>query len=732
MAKMMLGEILIRKGLISRDHLRVALETQAVGNTAKGVRVGELLGKIIVKMGCLESMQLVRVLCEQKGNVDFIYSGKYLVEPRTTMWMTKEFALKHSLMPLVSLSDDFLLVASERELSIDELKDIASLLGRKVDFFNVTDADFHGSIEKCYDLLRKRGLSGIRIGEVLVRDKYISEEDMRSAIEVSHKTQRVLGKVLIESGKVNEVDFFKMLSLQRRTTLVTSHDLMPLLDKSLARKLSKPFCLHNYMVPYMMKERVLYVVTSEPSFNPDELTAAFNCREVHIDLATYTDITTVLRAIFLDVEEEEVEEEEHSELLEDLPTGEDIESEGVESIEYITKKYQNITNALLLTSIKKDASDIHIECFENDVVIRYRVDGTLYDDTKIKINKSNVRGVVNVLKICSDLNIAEKRLPQGGRFRRRTGGKVFDFRLQTQPTLYGENVVIRLLKQSGAIVGLDKIGFLPDVLKQYEKLIKNPSGLILITGPTGSGKTTTLYSTLSQISKDLSKKILTIEDPIEYSIGRIQQSQTKEEIGFGFPQAIRAFLREDPDIMLIGEVRDHDTALEAIRASQTGHLVFTTLHVNNSVESIRRLLDLDMLPGSISAELIAVIAQRLGKRNCEFCKVKHQPDKELVNIFYPNGVPDSVKFYKGDGCEKCGFLGHKGRIPLFEFWCIDPLSKKLIMQGATFDELYENAVSHGLMPMLKDALIKVEKGLVPLEELPNVIPYFQISKWKGM
>ncbi len=735
MSKAMLGEILIRKGLISRDHLRTALEIQATGDDERGIRAGELLGKIIVKMGCIEAMELVRVLCEQKGNVDFLYSGQYLVEPRVTTWMSKDFAVEHGLMPLVSLSDDFMLVASQWSLTEDELKDISSLVGRKVDFFEVTDEDFTGSIEKCYDLLMKRGLSGLRIGEVLVRDNYVSEEDMKLAIELSQKSQRMIGKILIETGKVNEVDFFKILSLQRRIAVVTSHDIMGMLDKSLARKLSKAFCIHNYLVPYMMEEGTIYVVTSEPSFNPDELTAAFNCKHVHIDLATYTDITTILRAIFLDVDgesEDSENEEEVSDVLEDIPVDDEIQSEGIESVEYLTKKFQTITNALLLTAIKKDASDIHIETFETEVFIRYRVDGTLYDDNHIKINKGNVSGVVNVLKICSDLNIAERRLPQGGRFRRRTGGKVYDFRLQTQPTLYGENVVIRLLKHSGSIIGLDEIGFLPDVLAQYEKLIQNPSGLILITGPTGSGKTTTLYSTLAQLSKDVRKKILTIEDPIEYSINRIQQSQTKEEIGFGFPQAIRAFLREDPDIMLIGEVRDQDTALEALRASQTGHLVFATLHVNNSVESIRRLIDLDMMPGSISAELIAVISQRLAKRNCQYCKVKHQPEKDLVDTFYPRGVPDSVVFYKGYGCEKCEFLGHKGRVPVFEFWCLDANSKKLIMADAAFDELYINALKHGLMPMLKDALLKVESGIIALEELPNIIPYFQIVRWAGM
>ncbi len=737
MAKPRLGEILIRKGHISRDHLRIALEIQSYGDKEYSINPGELLGKILVKRGFVETMTLVRILCEQKDNVDFLPSGKYLVEPRVLTWITEEVATRYAVMPLVSLGDEILLVSSNSDLTPDELEVLSGLVKRKVDVLLFEDPDVYSSIKRCYSTFQQRGVSSARIGEVLVRDGYVSDEDMEEALYMSRKTQRMVGKVLIETGKVNEVDFFKMLSTQRRIPLIAQQDLLPMLDKELALKLSKAFCIHNSTVPYLREGDTIFVVTAEPTIDSEDLKAALGCTHVHINLTTYSDIALILRHIFVDEassglqhdEEDQEDEEGADDFLEDVAITEGFEGE-IESIEVTTKKYQKITNALLVQAIKAGASDIHLETYDKDVFIRYRVDGTLYDNNDIRITKKNINGVVNVIKISSDINIAERRLPQAGRFRRRMGDMTFDFRVQTQPTLHGENVVIRLLKQSANTMLLEKLGFMPDIEARFSKVIQNPSGMILIVGPTGSGKTTTLYSTLGLISKDVTKKVLTIEDPIEYSVTRLQQSQVKKEIGFGFPDAIRAFLREDPDVILVGEIRDRETAMEALRASQTGHLVFSTLHVSNTVETIQRLMDLDLVSGTIAAEMVSILAQRLAKRNCPHCLAPHKPSKELLDSFYPNGVPSHVEFKKGMGCEKCNFMGHKGRIAVFELWLVDVESKKLIIQNAPFDELYDSATNHGLIPMIKDALYKVENGIIALDELPNIIPYFQVVRWK--
>lgn len=732
-----LGEILIGRGIISRDQLRLALATQTTGDDLLGIKPKELLGKTLVKMGFLEPMVLVRTLCEQKGTLDFIAVGDYLVEPRVILWLPDEDAEKYAILPLVSFGDKMLMVASSKPLTEEEEAEVVRIIdGRKLEVLLVKDDDILTSIKECYGSFLRRGLSGVRIGEILVRDGFVSQEDLNEALHISKKSQRMIGRVLIELGKVNETDFFKVLSMQRRIPLVSSQDVMSMLDKSLAKKVNKTFCMHNFIVPYLMEGETLYLVTAEPSIDPEELKKALKCKNVHINLATYSDITRIFKLLFVEEELKGLKVIKGKEAsLEEVEITDDEELIEVREgdIDKLTKKYQQITNTILLQAIQKGASDIHIENYENEVVVRYRVDGTLYDIKEIKIDKEDARGVINVVKINANLNIAERRLPQGGRFRRKTGeDKTFDFRVQSQPSLHGENLVLRILKQSNELMDLEDLGFMSDLRARYEQLISNPSGLVLFTGPTGCGKTTTLYSTLGMLRKDMTKKIVTIEDPIEYSIDRVQQSQAKDEIGFSFPQAIRSFLRQDPDIMLVGEIRDRDTALETLRASQTGHLVFSTIHVNSAVETVQRLLDFDLVPGTVAAELLAIVAQRLAKKNCPSCKVKYRPAKELIDSFYPDGVPASIDFYKGEGCAKCNFLGHKGRIAVVEFWFVDVESKKLIIEGAGHSELYQHALSRGLLPMIKDALVKVESGLISLDELPNIIPFSQISRWTGM
>ncbi|MBI5233660.1 MAG: Flp pilus assembly complex ATPase component TadA [Deltaproteobacteria bacterium] len=735
MAAIRIGELFIKKGLITRDQLRSALIAQSGGDREFGIEYGEKIGIVLVKKNYVKPDQLVRTLSEQKGNIDFLFVGNHPIEPRVVTWVSEETALKYSFLPLVSLDEESFLAITSRHISPDEAHVIEDEIKKKAEFMFIKDEDMADSIKRTYETLRRRGTIGIRIGELLVRDNYVTQGDMDEALKISAKTQRMVGKVLIETGKVNESDFFRMLSLQSKMQMVSAEDILLLLDRSIAKGISRAFCIHNYTVPYLREGAdKVYVITAEPLVNIEELKKALNVREVDLKLATYSDITKILRTLFAGPEHEGAEEVAvaASSLIE-MPSMEELSPHVVEDVTALARKYQHTTNMLILEAINKRASDIHIECYENDVVVRLRVDGTLYDERGVVVNKKNVSGIVNVIKISANMNIAERRLPQGGRFRRKTkDNRVYDFRVQSQPSLYGENMVLRVLDQSEKSLSIDKLGLLPDVKARYEQIVANPSGLVLITGPTGSGKTTTLYATLATIAKDLTKKIITIEDPIEYSIGRLQQTQIKEEIGFNYPQAIRSFLRQDPDVILVGEIRDRETALETMRASQTGHLVFSTVHVSNSIETIQRLLDFDLMSGTIASELLIVVSQRLAKRNCERCKVQYRPKKELLDAFYPRGVPPGIIFHRGEGCEDCHFMGHMGRIAVFEFWYVDMDSKKLILENASFEELFANAITKGLVPMIKDALIKVENGIVALEELPNIIPYFQIARWRGI
>jgi type IV pilus assembly protein PilB len=727
-----LGEYVMKKGLITRDQLREVLMVQRGGDASLGLEKGEKIGRILLAKNYIAPMTLVRVLCEQKGNIDFLLVGDYLVEPRVITWLTEKVAEKFHVFPLVSMDEDMLIVAATMVFSSLKISEIEGATKRKVEVIVVDDKNLDDSIKRCYETFRKRGISGIRIGEILVRDKYLTHDDLEEALKESIKTQRMLGKVLIERGKVNERDFFRILSVQRRIPLIPAQDILPVLDKSLIKNISKAFSLRNLVVPYLREGEKLYAVTAEPLMNPDEFKGALKCKEIEISLATYSDIEMILRTLYIDRDVEAIEESViEGEDLEDLPIEDELAPIAVEEIGTFAKRYQKIVSNILLEAIKRKASDIHIENYEKDVCVRFRIDGTLYDISYLGINKKNAGGIANVFKVQSNLDIAERRLPQGGRFRKKTKDRgVYDFRIQTQPTLYGENIIIRILAQSSPLLNLHELGFSQDVLVRYEKLIRNPSGLILLTGPTGSGKTTTLYSTLSILSKDLRKKIVTIEDPVEYAIARIQQAQVKEEIDYNFAQATRSFLREDPDIILIGEIRDYETAIEAMRASQTGHLVFSTLHTNNTIESVRRLLDIGLSPSTIAAELLTVISQRLAKRNCPDCKKEYKPSKELLEAFYPYGVPSGLVFYKSTGCESCEYRGHKGRVGVLEFWFLDMESKRLIIEKADFSEMFNRAIEQGMVPMIKDALMKVEAGIIPIDELPEIIPYFQIVNWK--
>ena len=728
-----LGEIAIKKGLITRDHLREALLVQQSGDAELGVEAGAKVGKILIALGFLEPMVLVRILYEQMGGIDFLFIGDYMVEPRVVSWLPEHEAKRLAVLPLVSMGDETLLIATSRGLNPKEIGELEEVTRRSIEPVPVFDTGIASSIEKCYDTFRRRGISSIRIGEILVRDNYITQNDLNEALDTSIKTQRMLGRILIERGKVNERDFFKFLSLQKKVPMITSQDILPVLDRSQIKGISKAFCLRNLIVPYMREGDKVFVATAEPTVDTTELTKVLKCKSVDLKLAAYTDIETILRAVYIEKESFEGEEVEvDAGDLEDIAIDEELGASSVEDIGTLNKRYKKITDHILIEGIRKGASDIHIEGYEKEVIIRFRVDGILYDMDYLPVDKKSVGGIINVLKVQADMDIAERRMPQSGRFRKKTSGDVlYDFRVQTQPTLYGENMVLRVLNQSGSLMNVENLGLLPDVRVRYEKLIKNPAGLILICGPTGSGKTTTLYTTLGELRKDMRKKIVTIEDPIEYSLGRIQQAQVKEEIGYGFAQATRAFLREDPDIMLIGEIRDEATALEAVRASQTGHLVFSTLHTSNTVESIARLVDLGLPPGSIAAELLLVISQRLARRNCPHCSKPHRPAKELLDTFYPDGTPEGLVFHKGHGCDACSYTGHKGRIAILEFWFIDMESKKLILELANFEDLYFGARANGMIPMVKDALLKVETGEISLDGLPDIIPYYEILRWKS-
>jgi len=733
-----IGQLLLEKGLITRSDLLEAERIQHQGCEGSGLPPGERFGSIIIRKGYVSAMEVVRALCEQRSVDDYMLVGRYIVSPSLIAGVPLEVARRYNMLPLVCIDEEAgeALFATTEVPDADESAEIEHLVGLEIDWVQVKDRNFAGVIDRVYSMMADRGVSSVRIGEVLVREGLVTVEEVDWALNIARRTNKRIGRVLMEEGLIGEKEFFSTLARHKGVPTTTAAEVLADPESAaVASLLSRKFAVFNEVVPFRKDGSDLQVAASRTDIELGELRKIYGCRRIFVNLVTLTDMVALLKAFYgLSAEEAarkglgETARDDELELLEEVPAaGLEGQISG-EDLKDLRRRYESLVSNLLQEAIRRRASDIHIEAYENFVAVRLRIDGLLYDARTLRIDKSNVAGVVNVIKVLSDINIAERRLPQGGRFRKRTAaGEIFDFRVQCQPTLFGENVVIRLLNQSASVVALKELGFQPAMLDRFLQVIVNPSGLILITGPTGSGKTTTLYSVLDLLRRDTTKKIVTIEDPVEYSLPRIQQSQVLEVIGYDFAAATRAFLREDPDIALVGEIRDEETARETIKLSQTGHLVFSTLHTNNAIGAASRMLVLGVDPELLASELLVVVAQRLARRLCPDCKVPYKPKETIIREIYPLGAPKDVTFYKGVGCRKCDGLGHTGRIALGEFWFIDRDSRLLISRGADEREFLEATIARGFYPLLADALQKVRDGIVDISELPTVLPMANIA-----
>lgn len=369
---------------------------------------------------------------------------------------------------------------------------------------------------------------------------------------------------------------------------------------------------------------------------------------------------------------------------------------------------------LIYQAIEKNASDIHIESHLSGLRIRYRLDGMLYDQDPI--SKAFAAQIVARIKICSMIDIAQKRIPQDGKFRLTYEGRGIDLRVSTFPSVYGEKIVIRILDRVQHMLTLDQLGFQNETLQEFEKLLEKPHGFILVTGPTGSGKTTTLYAALTALHAP-HKNIITLEDPVEYNLDGITQGQIHPEAGFTFAKGIRAILRQDPDIAMIGEIRDAETAKTAIEASLTGHLVLSTLHTNESVSALMRLMDMGVAPFLLNASISGILAQRLVRVICSSCKISYVPDAHELSLCK---IPVH-ELYKGRGCLACFGTGYKGRIGIFELLVLDDALRSCIGGSLSFEELHQHVKSQGFKPMLVDGMQKVVTGMTTIQELMRVI-----------
>ena len=565
--------------------------------------------------------------------------------------------------------------------------------------------------------------SRVSLTDVLLKEGFITHEDLKKAEQRQQDNGGVLSYILVKLGLVTEeqivVGLAKQLGIphMKLTNYKLDPEVVGLLPERIIRK--------DKVIPLSQSGNTLTVATADPLnvLMSDDLKALTGCN-IQTIVATPSEIEQVIGDYYstratmnLDklIAQSEKETETGLEVVRDEKSM-DLDRLIREAEEAPIIK---IANLILSRAIKERASDIHIEPFEKKVTVRYRIDGILYPI--ITIPKRVQNAVVSRIKILSELDIAEHRLPQDGRFKVRAYNRDTDFRVSTIPTRFGEKVVLRLLDKA-QLMGLtiDKLGLEENVLEKYQKAISQPYGMIVLTGPTSCGKSTSLYAAIRAISSP-DKNILTIEDPVEYEAEGINQVQIHEEIGLTFPRALRAFLRQDPDIIMLGEMRDPETADIGIKAALTGHLLFTTLHTNDAPGAIARLINMAVEPFLISGALTFVGAQRLMRRVCKNCASSYHPSKRLLKeLEIEDEVDKDLVFYKAKGCRLCNNTGYRGRMAVMEALEIDDDIKELILRKASEVEIRKTAISNEMIPLRKNALAKVIRGETTLEESARV------------
>lgn len=481
--------------------------------------------------------------------------------------------------------------------------------------------------------------------------------------------------------------------------------------------ISSRFIRENRVIPLELKNSILKVLMANPQ---DKATIDALSVATSADIMVYTSDAEVLDEYisrFYGQESQNI-----NRIIEDIgERGYEFLREEEEDIGYLKDLASEapiikLVNLFITRAVESRASDVHIEPFEDELKIRYRIDGVLHDVESAP--KKLQAAIVSRIKIMAKMNIAERRLPQDGRIRLKIGEKEIDIRVSTIPVLYGESVVMRLLDKEGIVIDLDLLGFSPDTLSAFNQLIKKPNGIILVTGPTGSGKTTTLYGALQKINSP-DKKIITVEDPVEYQLKGVNQIQVKPQIGLNFANTLRHIVRQDPDIIMIGEIRDLETAEIAIQSALTGHLVFSTLHTNDAPSAITRLLDMGVENFLLSSTIRGILAQRLVRVICPSCKevAPSTVDKEELAIL---GIASDAPLFRGRRCEKCAFTGYYGRSGIFELLVVDDDIRKLILKRADSNQIREIARRHGMKTLLEDGAKKVKMGITTLSEVLRV------------
>ncbi len=554
-----------------------------------------------------------------------------------------------------------------------------------------------------------------RLGELLVRNKLISEGQLVKALEDQKVQGGRLGASLIKLGFLKEEELSAFLSRQYGVPSINLHEFE--IDPAVIRLVPAEVAQKYQIIPINRAGSTLIVAMSDPSnifaiddikfmtgYNVEVVVAADASIKLAIDKyydqsASFDEVMGDLEDIDLELvdEEDKVDVNALAQASEDAPV-------------------VKLVNLILTDAIKRKASDIHIEPYEKSFRVRYRIDGVLYEVMKPPMKLKNA--ITSRIKIMSEMDIAERRLPQDGRIKiKLPGGKDMDYRVNCLPTLFGEKVCLRLLDKSNLQLDMTKLGYEEHALKHFKEAIHKPFGMVLVTGPTGSGKTVSLYSALSELNT-VTENISTAEDPVEFNFAGINQVQMHEEIGLNFASALRAFLRQDPDIIMIGEIRDFETAEIGVKAALTGHLVLSTLHTNDAPSTINRLLNMGIEPFLVSSAVNLITAQRLGRRVCQECKeIEDIPKQALIDAGVPPEEVDEYVCQRGKGCSNCNDTGYRGRVGIYQVMPMFEEIREMVLAGANTAEIKRESMRLGVKTMRQSALTKLKEGMTSLEEV---------------
>ncbi len=556
---------------------------------------------------------------------------------------------------------------------------------------------------------------GTPLGALLLREGLLTEAQLDAALADQARSGKQLGRILIESGTISETDLVRALAKQVGLEYFDLSDAT--LDPSAVGLVSEAIARRYQAIAVGWDDGKLVVAMADPSnvFALDDI-RAITGHEVKTVVASPSELAATIDRYFrLDTEVDTVaqaaadEFSDHEELS--------SVSEVIEDAPIV-----KFVNLLITQAVNDRASDIHVEPTEHDLRIRFRIDGVLHE--VMRSPRSIQAGVISRLKVMAEINIAERRIPQDGRISMKVGGRSIDLRVATLPIVYGEKVVMRILDKGQALLRLEDLGFLPETLSRFSTAYHKPYGTILVTGPTGSGKSTTLYATLN-ILNEPNRNIITVEDPVEYRLAGINQVQVHPRAGLTFASALRSILRADPDVILVGEIRDRETAVIAIEAALTGHLVLSTLHTNSAASTPMRLVEMGVEPFLVTSAIDCVVAQRLARRLCDHCKEPYQPtEAELVESGWATDElagNDWPTLQRAVGCSSCGKTGYRGRFALHEVLLLSEEMERLVIERRSTEDLEKMAVMEGMITLKKDGLRKVGMGLTSLEEIFRVV-----------